>query len=78
MGARVIAMGRNVDSLARLKSKVPQPDRVETVPITGDMDHDLAALQKFGEIDAFFDIGPVRKSCSCLRSPLTILSCTLA
>jgi threonine dehydrogenase-like Zn-dependent dehydrogenase len=58
MGAKVIAMGRNKDSLATLKKKVPNNDRVSTVPITGDMAADLAALQSHGEIDAAFDIGP--------------------
>ena len=58
MGARVIAMGRNTDSLARLKKKVPMPERVETVPITGDMMADCDALKKHGQIDAYFDIGP--------------------
>lgn len=58
MGARVIAMGRNKDSLATLKQKVPTPERVDTVPITGDMQADCLELKKFGQIDAFFDIGP--------------------
>ncbi|TKA83208.1 hypothetical protein B0A55_00654 [Friedmanniomyces simplex] len=58
MGARVIAMGRNKDSLARLKKIVPSTDRVHTVPITGDMQADCAKLKKHGEIDAYFDIGP--------------------
>lgn len=58
MGARVIAMGRNLTSLARVKSKATIPSRVETVPITGSMEHDLAELRNFGTIDAYFDIGP--------------------
>lgn len=58
MGARVIAMGRNRDFLAVLKKKVPFPERVETVPITGDMQADCDELKKHGQIDAFYDIGP--------------------
>ncbi|KAK5175363.1 uncharacterized protein LTR77_000502 [Saxophila tyrrhenica] len=58
MGARVIAMGRSKDSLAFLKSKIPHPERVETVPITGDMMADCKELKKYGPIDAYFDIGP--------------------
>ncbi len=58
MGARVIAMGRNQESLAFLKSRVPHPERVETVAITGDMAADCNELKKHGIIDAFFDIGP--------------------
>ena len=55
LGTRVIAMGRNLSSLERIKSI---SERVETVPITGDMAADLEALQKFGKIDAYFDISP--------------------
>ncbi|KAK1087010.1 hypothetical protein LTR48_003020 [Friedmanniomyces endolithicus] len=58
MGARVIAMGRNKDSLARLKKVVPHAERVHIVPITGDMQADCTELKKYGEIDAYFDIGP--------------------
>ena len=59
MGARVMALGRNKDALARLKQKVPHPERVHTVPITGDVLADCAALkQHWGEADAFFDISP--------------------
>ena len=58
MGARVIAMGRNRTSLANIKKSVPYPDRVETVPITGDMEADCKELKKYGPIDAYYDIGP--------------------
>jgi threonine dehydrogenase-like Zn-dependent dehydrogenase len=57
MGARVIAMGRNKDSLSALAKRVPCPERLSTVPITGDMEADLASLQSHGQIDAYFDIG---------------------
>lgn len=55
MGARVIAMGRNVAALERIKER---SERIETVPITGDMLKDSGALKSFGPVDAFFDISP--------------------
>lgn len=55
MGARIIAMGRNVEVLKKVAS---MSDRVEAVPITGDENDDMVALRKFGTIDAFFDISP--------------------
>lgn len=55
MGARVIAMGRNTAALERLKML---GDRVETVQMLGDVEKEMAALKKFGRIDAFFDISP--------------------
>jgi D-arabinose 1-dehydrogenase-like Zn-dependent alcohol dehydrogenase len=55
MGARVIAMGRNAEALEKLKALGP---RVETVQMTGDMASEMAALKKFGTIDAFLDISP--------------------
>lgn len=60
MGAKVIAMGRNTDSLARMEKRVAQSERLRTVPITNDMEADLAAIidAAGGEVDAYFDIGP--------------------
>lgn len=55
LGARAIAMGRNLKALERIKN---MNERVEIVQITGDMAADLAALQRFGKIDAYFDISP--------------------
>ena len=55
MGARVIAMGRNVAALERIKKR---SERIETVPITGDVLKDTEALKSFGPVDAFFDISP--------------------
>ncbi|KAF2094098.1 alcohol dehydrogenase [Rhizodiscina lignyota] len=55
MGARVIAMGRNADALAKLKKF---DSRVETVQMVGDVEKEVAALKKFGRIDAFLDISP--------------------
>ncbi|KAK5158423.1 hypothetical protein LTS14_003442 [Recurvomyces mirabilis] len=58
MGARVLALGRNTASLAKLKERAPYTERLYTVPLTNDPATDLAALQQYGEIDIFFDIGP--------------------
>jgi threonine dehydrogenase-like Zn-dependent dehydrogenase len=55
MGAKVIAMGRNVEALKRIKKT---SDKVETVQMTPDVEADTATLKKFGRIDAFFDISP--------------------
>ncbi|MCJ1474906.1 hypothetical protein MMC13_003566 [Lambiella insularis] len=55
MGARVIAMARNTEALKRIAASL---ERVETAPITGDVQADAKALQSFGSIDAFFDISP--------------------
>ncbi|RDW56933.1 hypothetical protein BP5796_13000 [Coleophoma crateriformis] len=59
MGARVIAMGRNAEVLGRFKALSP---RVETVRLSGNEDEEVAALQKFGPADAFFDISPPQAS----------------
>lgn len=56
MGARVIAMARNETELAKIKQL--NPDRVETVPITGNLEEEMAALKNFGRVNAFFDISP--------------------
>ena len=58
MGAKVIAMERNKDSLANIKKNTPHPERVETVPITGDIEKDCEEIKKHGPVDAYFDIGP--------------------
>ncbi len=55
MGARVIAMGRNVEALERIKKR---SGMIETVTITGDVPIDLEALKSIGAVDAFFDISP--------------------
>lgn len=58
MGAgKVIAMGRNETSLARLAS---MSDRVATIKLSGKVESDLAAIQASvkGPVDAFFDISP--------------------
>ncbi|KAK5274547.1 hypothetical protein LTR96_001148 [Exophiala xenobiotica] len=55
MGARVIAMGRDVDALSKLKAL---GKRVEIVKLTNNPEQDMAALAKFGQADAYFDISP--------------------
>jgi len=58
MGASVVAMGRNGDSLAKLESGFG--GRVRTVRITGDAEKDAEELRRAGRgaIDAVFDIAP--------------------
>lgn len=55
MGARVIAVGRNA---VTLKALTATSDRIEMVQVTGDVTADVQSFQKFGPIDAFFDISP--------------------
>ncbi|KAI0538619.1 GroES-like protein [Xylaria digitata] len=55
LGARVIALGRNQEALAKLQSTIP---RVETVVITGDAEKDAEAIRAFGLADAFVDFTP--------------------
>jgi threonine dehydrogenase-like Zn-dependent dehydrogenase len=55
MGARVIAVGRNSETLKKLAAS---HERIEAVQITGAVQADLKSLQAFGPIDAFFDISP--------------------
>ncbi|KAK6069548.1 isopropanol dehydrogenase [Seiridium cupressi] len=59
MGARVIAMGRNTDTLEQLKP-LSSDGRVRVVQNTGEVDADVKTLTKDGPIDAFFDISPGR------------------
>lgn len=62
LGARVIAMGRHEEKLARLKAFITKgmpAARVETVRITGDKEADTASLRAFGgTIDAVLDLSP--------------------
>ncbi|KAI9739846.1 MAG: hypothetical protein M1818_004902 [Claussenomyces sp. TS43310] len=55
MGARVIAMGRN---LSVLESLAAHSERVFIVQITGDTAADTASLRAFGAADVYFDISP--------------------
>lgn len=64
MGARVIAMGRNTKILGQLQTSLAKQypaDRLLTVPITGDLKEEMAALKTAAgsrPIDAFYDISP--------------------
>jgi threonine dehydrogenase-like Zn-dependent dehydrogenase len=55
MGARVIAVSRNMEVLKKLANANP---RVHPVQLKGDVEQDLASLKKFGTIDAYIDISP--------------------
>ncbi|OOQ91137.1 hypothetical protein PEBR_01084 [Penicillium brasilianum] len=57
MGAQVIAVGRNLDALKKVKSLSPE-GRIRTVQITGDVVQDVRELTEFGPADVFFDISP--------------------
>ena len=58
MGARVIAMGRDIRKLEALREKLVGAGRVEVVSITGNVDGDAKKFREFGTIDALFDISP--------------------
>ncbi|CAD6585291.1 MAG: hypothetical protein ASARMPREDX12_001962 [Alectoria sarmentosa] len=55
IAALVIAMGRNMEALERIKKR---SERIEVVPIPGDLLKDSKASRSFGAVDAFFDISP--------------------
>lgn len=55
MGARVIAMGRNLEAP---RDVAVTSERIEAVPITGVMQIAAEALRRCGPADAFFDISP--------------------
>ena len=52
---RIIALGRNEKALEKVASL---SSRIATVQMTGEVESEVAALQKLGPIDAFFDISP--------------------
>ncbi|KAF4440982.1 alcohol dehydrogenase [Fusarium acutatum] len=56
MGAQVIAVGRNNETLNKVKAL--NPERIRTVLNTGNVDTDVKELTKDGPADAFFDISP--------------------
>ncbi|KAL2808588.1 chaperonin 10-like protein [Aspergillus granulosus] len=67
IGARVIAMGRSEEKLAKLVEDVGGRSpgaNIETVIITGDEDKDAGALRAFGAADAVLDITPAAASMS--------------
>ena len=55
MGARVIAVGRNLSALQEIAAVNP---RVHVLQLKGDVQEDLASLKQFGTIDAYLDISP--------------------
>jgi len=57
MGARVVAMGRNMEALERLKSFSPE-GRIRIVQNTGDVTANVKELTKDGPAEVFFDISP--------------------
>lgn len=69
MGATVIAVGRNSQTLQRLAEYVP---RVKTVQLTGDASKDADAMQKFGMADAMLDFTP-----STVDSPTHMKGCMM-
>ncbi|KAI1012086.1 hypothetical protein LB503_004607 [Fusarium chuoi] len=56
MGAQVIAVGRNKETLNKVKAL--NPKRIRTVLNTGNIEADVKELTKDGRADAFFDISP--------------------
>lgn len=67
MGARVIAMGRDEEKLAKVKEDVIERSpaaEIETIKITNDEGKDAEALRAFGTIDAVLDITPFSASTS--------------
>ncbi|KAF5610124.1 alcohol dehydrogenase [Fusarium subglutinans] len=56
MGAQVIAVGRNHETLTKVKAL--DPERIRTVLNTGNIENDVKELTKNGPADAFFDISP--------------------
>ncbi|KAF4341534.1 alcohol dehydrogenase [Fusarium beomiforme] len=56
MGARVIAVGRNQETLYKIKAI--DPTRIRIALNTGNIEADVKELTKDGPADAFFDISP--------------------
>lgn len=55
LGAKVVALGRNLAVLQKLAADNP---RVKIVHLQGDPDDDLANIKKLGPVDAYLDISP--------------------
>lgn len=70
MGARVIAVGRNISTLQRLAENIP---RVHPVQLTGDVKIDVGLLTQFGPVDAFMDFTP-----NFLDTPVHLKTCISA
>ncbi|KAF4444279.1 hypothetical protein F53441_11187 [Fusarium austroafricanum] len=56
LGAQVIAVGRNQETLDKVKAL--NPERITTALNTGNVEEDVKELTKYGTADAFFDISP--------------------
>jgi D-arabinose 1-dehydrogenase-like Zn-dependent alcohol dehydrogenase len=66
MGARVIALGRNMKALEALAATHP---RVNILQLKNNFEEDLAALKRLGTIDAYLDISPsIAKDSTHVRS----------
>lgn len=75
MGARVIAMDRNVEAMERLKTLSPE-GRLRIVQNKGDVDADVKQLTKDGLADVFFDISPIKAiESKHFRSCMQLLRC---
>ncbi len=72
MGAKVIAMSRNIEALRKLQNTFPK-GRVNIVQSTGDVEKDSAALKEWGPIDAYIDVSPAQ-----VKSSTHVRSCFLA
>lgn len=74
MGAgKVIAMGRNAEALAGLKTR---DDRIESVQMTGDLEQGMETLQAFGKADVYLDISPaVSEGSTHFRAAIQSLRC---
>ena len=55
MGAWVVAVGRNQNTLDKIKRL---SERIEVVKLTGEVEADAKALGKFGPLDAYIDFSP--------------------
>lgn len=58
-------MGRNLETLKKVAANLP---RVHALQLKGDINEDLAALKKFGTIDAYLDISPAANESRHIRS----------
>ncbi|KIX04170.1 uncharacterized protein Z518_07724 [Rhinocladiella mackenziei CBS 650.93] len=76
MGADVIICGRKKDVLEKMKSTLtpvyPQAN-INTVPLSGVVETDMATLQQLGPIDKFLDFSPAAAATS-----THIISCLMA
>ena len=73
MGAKVIAMGRNQQSLDKLKKAFGEK-LIGTVQIVGDVEKETEALKELGPVDVFLDISPpMADQSSHLRSGILAL-----